>query len=41
MVKMCSSDTVPKATWDQATQCGLVPKATWSMGDLDLPSNSI
>ena len=41
MVKMCSSDTVPKATWDQVTYCGLVPKVTWSMGDLDLPSNAI
>ena len=39
MVKMCSSETVPKAKQYQAVSSEIVPKAKQSMGYMDLPSN--
>ena len=39
MVKMCSSETVPKVKQYQAVSSEIVPKAKQSMGYMDLPSN--
>ena len=39
MVKMCSSETVPKAKQYQDVSSKIVPKAKQSMGYMDLPSN--
>ena len=39
MVRMCSSETVPKVKQYQAVSSEIVPKAKQSMGYMDLPSN--
>ena len=39
MVKMSSSETVPKSKQYQAVSSKIVPKVKQSMGYMDLPSN--